>query len=33
MATNADRMNMVEESDWGLTLENIGAKVIRYGLS
>ncbi len=32
MATNVERMNMAEQSDWGLTLENIGANIIRYGL-
>jgi len=32
MATNVDRMNMAEQSDWGLTLENAGANIIRYGL-
>ncbi len=32
MATNVERMNMAEQSDWGLTLENIGLNIIRYGL-
>jgi uncharacterized membrane protein YkgB len=32
MATNAERMDMAGESNWGLTLENLGANIIRYGL-
>jgi uncharacterized membrane protein YkgB len=32
METNVERMNMAEQSDWALTLENVGANVIRYSL-
>ncbi|MEO6333641.1 MAG: DUF417 family protein [Pyrinomonadaceae bacterium] len=32
MATNVERMNIAEQSDWGGTLENAGANIIRYGL-
>ena len=32
MATNVERVNMAEQSDWGLTLENVGANIIRYAL-
>ncbi len=32
MATNVERMEMAGQSDWGLTLENLGANIIRYGL-
>jgi len=31
MATNVERMD-IAQSDWGLTLENLGANIIRYGL-
>jgi len=32
MATTVDRMGMESSSDLGLTLEGVGAKVMRYGL-
>ena len=32
MATNVERMNMAEQSDWASTLENVGANVTRYSL-
>ncbi|HXG82616.1 MAG TPA: DUF417 family protein [Pyrinomonadaceae bacterium] len=32
MASNAERMDMAGQSDWGLTLEKTGANIIRYGL-
>jgi len=32
MATNVERMNMAEQSDWASMLENVGANVIRYSL-
>ncbi len=32
MAVRAENINTARQSDWGLTLENIGANVIRYGL-
>jgi len=32
MATSAERMDYAGGSDWGHTLESVGAKIIRYGL-
>lgn len=32
MATTGERMERTEVSDLGRTLENLGEKVIRYGL-
>ncbi|CAN5367781.1 DUF417 family protein [soil metagenome] len=32
MATSAERMDRAESSDWGRTLEGVGAGLIRYGL-